>query len=137
MQMRLAMAVKRGKKSLEGTGPVVHVDNKGSDTPGKVTFPMTTIERGGGTIITLSSSLIPNDTFRYQVKFLALSKAQMKVLRLPCPLLGPRRGQCSSNSSSKFRASLLWGLVYSRTLPRRPRWFQRSGTKPPDNLEGS
>lgn len=31
------------------------------------------------------SGLVPDETFRYQVKVLALSKAQTKVLPLPCP----------------------------------------------------
>lgn len=50
--------------------------------------------------ITRASSLTPNETFRHQVKFLALSKAHTKVLPLPCPVLVPRRDHWSSNSSS-------------------------------------
>lgn len=49
-------------------------------------------------MITQASSLIPKETFRYQVKFLALSVTQMKVLPQPCPLLAPRRGHWNSPS---------------------------------------
>lgn len=69
-------------------------------------------KRGGGAVrqekITRASSLIPNETFRYQGKSLALSKAQTKVLPLPCRLPARRRGHWSRNCSES-RASLPLG----------------------------
>lgn len=104
---------------------------KDSETPGRKSNPPSDhCKKGWGQIITQASSLIQNETFRYQVKFLALSKAQMKVLCLPCPLLGPRRGYWSSNSSSKSRASLLRGLVYPKLFLNLPTGSRGQGPNP-------
>lgn len=94
---------------------------------------MTTVRGVTQETITQASSPIPNETFRYQVKFLALSKAQTKVLPLPCPILVPRRGHWSNSIYSRA-SSGGWSTV---ELSRPPHWFQRTGSNPPDDLEGS
>lgn len=72
------------------------------------------------------SGLVPNETFRYQVKVLALSKAQTKVLPLPCPLLIPRRGTgSSSRGSSKPRTPSLGGYRQLPSCWASP-WCQRA-----------
>lgn len=83
------------------------------------------------------SGLVPNETFRYQVKVLALSKAQTKVLPLPCPLLIPRRGTgSSSRGSSKPRTPSLGGYRQLPSCWASP-WCQRQRPEPSDHLEGS
>lgn len=49
---------------------------------------------------TRASSLIPSETFRYWVKFLALNKAQTKVLPLPCHLLAAEEATGAARAAS-------------------------------------
>lgn len=86
--------------------------------------------------ITRASSLIPNETFRYRVKFLALSKAQTKVLPLPRRLPAPR-GRPGSSNSSKSRASRPSGGWSTAQLFLDLPTGSRDGGQTPANLEGS
>lgn len=59
-----------------------------------------------------ASSLIPNGSFKYQVKLLALRKSQTEGPSPPLPLLVPKRAQ----EQQRIHSLPPWGLIYSTTL---------------------
>lgn len=84
------------------------------------------------------SGLVPDETFRYQVKVLALSKAQTKVLPLPCPPDTQKRHRQQQQQQRQQQAQNP-SLEGSRQLPScwASPWCQRQRPEPSDHLEGS
>lgn len=126
----------KGQTSQEMEGPQPTADGvPGLREAQKVLQAITVTERRGKRTWD-HSGLVPNETFRYQVKVPALSKAQTKVLPLPRPPDTHKRHRQQQQRQQQAQNPLPGGC---RQLPscRASPWCQRQRPEPSDHLEGS